>query len=76
MARKHRFRFDFTDVLAGRPSVVQGRRRDRQFDLLRAAWMSAPLKTGAAKRGRRPIQIARDRFPGAGLILAMMNICQ
>jgi hypothetical protein len=26
--------------------------------------------------GRRPIQKARDRFPGAGLILAMLNICQ
>jgi hypothetical protein len=25
---------------------------------------------------RRPIQKARDRFPGAGLILATMNICR
>jgi hypothetical protein len=25
---------------------------------------------------RRPIQKARDRFPGAGLILAMVNICR
>jgi hypothetical protein len=76
MARKHRFRFGFPDVFAGRPSVVQGRRSDRQFDLLRVAWMSAPLKTGSVKRGRRPIEKARDRFPGAGFkILATMGIC-
>jgi hypothetical protein len=49
---------------------------DRQFGLLRTAWMGVAQKTGAAKRGRRPIQKARDRFPGAGLILAMMNICR
>jgi hypothetical protein len=28
------------------------------------------------KTERRPIQKARDRFPGAGAILAMLNICR
>jgi hypothetical protein len=44
--------------------------------LLCIAQMGVALKTGAAKHGRRPIQKARDQFPGAGLILAMMNICR
>jgi hypothetical protein len=32
--------------------------------------MNAPVNAD-----RRPIQKARDRFSGAGLILAMVNIC-
>jgi hypothetical protein len=44
--------------------------------LLRGARKGVARKSGAAKRGHRPIQKARDRFPGAGLILAMMNICR
>ncbi len=31
---------------------------------------------GVVNKGCRPIQKARDRFPGAGLILAMLNICR
>src|ERR1700676_1722790 len=31
---------------------------------------------GVVNQGRRPIQKARDRFPGAGSILAMMKTCQ
>jgi len=31
---------------------------------------------GVVNQGCRPIQKARDRFPGAGLILAMLKICQ
>jgi hypothetical protein len=38
--------------------------------------MGVALKTGAATSGRRPIQKARDRFPGAGSIVATMNICR
>jgi hypothetical protein len=30
----------------------------------------------AVKCGRRPIEKNRDRFPGAGSIIAMMNICR
>jgi hypothetical protein len=30
----------------------------------------------AVKCGRRPIQKARDRFSGAGSIVATMNICR
>ena len=33
--------------------------------------VNAPVNTD-----RRPIQKARNRFPGAGSILAMMNICR
>ncbi len=33
--------------------------------------------TGSEKCGRRPIQKARDQFPGAGSkILAMMKLCR
>jgi hypothetical protein len=31
---------------------------------------------GVLKCGRRPIQKARDQFPGAGSIVAMMSICR
>jgi hypothetical protein len=31
---------------------------------------------GAVTCGCRPIQKARDRFPGAGSILAMLNLCR
>ena len=78
MARKRCFRFGFPDVFAGRLRVWQGRH-----------WLIAnSVRCGRLDRRARQVLFvvvtlrnivqqakARNRFPGAGSILSMLDIC-
>ena len=76
MGRKHRFRFGFPDVFAGRLFFVQGRRWLIANSVCCAPPDGVARKTGAATRAAVRFKKPATGFSGAGSIVAMMNICR